>query len=315
MGRNTGYAYSATAAPTITRTDADRSMTNVAPEATLMIKPNRTVRVQARIGSAYGTPQTSNLFVTPDGVNGNNTQLKSQSNVGLDTGVDITTRAVTIGVAGYYEWYRNELLSQSPGVNLLSYTFNAPRSIHKGVETSLDWQPLVTAAPGLRVRVSHTYMQQVYDTYSERLSAGTFSTAFDRAGNLIPGITPNNLTVRVGYDWFEGALAGLGGHVEYTKRDGMWLDNANLLKAPGYDLTNLNLHYDGHRTGALKGLHLLFEVRNVTNKVWVASAGNLSDGLNSTTGLPNDATVLANSGGIYAGYPRTFFTGVRGYPA
>jgi iron complex outermembrane recepter protein len=96
LGRNTGYAYSASAAPTTTRIDALRDMTNVAPEATLVVQPNKTVRVQARAGSAYGTPQASNLFVTPDGVNGNNTQLKSQTNVGLDTGVDITTRFLAV---------------------------------------------------------------------------------------------------------------------------------------------------------------------------------------------------------------------------
>ena len=125
-----------------------------------MVKPNRTVRLQARIGTAYGTPQVSNLFVTPEGANGNNTQLKSQGNVGLDTGVDITTRAVTLGFATY-PVVQTQLLTQSPGVNLLSYTFNAPRSIHKGFETTVDWQPLVSRAPGLRVRLSHTYMSQV----------------------------------------------------------------------------------------------------------------------------------------------------------
>ena len=51
----------------------------------------------------------------------------------------------------------------------------------------------------------------------------------------------------------------------------------------------------------------MFEVRNITDRVWVASAGNLSNSLSSTTGLQNDASVLANSGGIYAGYPRSFF--------
>ncbi|MGE3957220.1 MAG: TonB-dependent receptor [Vicinamibacterales bacterium] len=311
-GRNTGYTYSATATPTLRRTDAERRITNIAPEATLKIEPNRTIRFQARVGTAYGTPQVGNLFVTPEGVNGNNTELKSQGNVGIDTGVDISTRSLTVGLATYYEWYRNELLTQSPGVNLLSYTFNAPRSIHKGFETTVDWQPLVTAAPGLRFRLSHTWMDQVYDQYVERLSAGAFSREFDRAGNKIPGITPNSLVSRLGYDLFEGRLAGLGGHVEYTYRDAMWLDNANLIKAPGYSLVHLNLHYDGRRTGGpLKGLHLLFEVRNVTDKVWVASAGNLSNSLSATTGLQNDATALANSGGIYAGHPRSFFTGVR----
>ncbi|MFN7984502.1 MAG: TonB-dependent receptor plug domain-containing protein [Vicinamibacterales bacterium] len=301
LGRNTGYAYSATAAPTLTRTDADRSIVNVAPEATLMVKPNRTVRLQARIGTAYGTPQVGNLFVTPDGVNGNNTQLKSQGNVGLDTGVDITARSITLGFATYYEWYKNELLTQSPGVNLLSYTFNAPRSIHKGFETTVDWQPLVSQAPGLRVRLSHTWMKQVYDNYVERLTAGNFTQAFDRAGNQIPGITPNNLTARVGYDAFEGTLAGLGAYVEYSKRDSMWLDNANLIKAPGYSLTNLNVHYDGRRISEnLKALHLMFEVRNIADRVWVASAGNTVNSLSSTTSLQNDASVLANGGGICA---------------
>lgn len=312
LGRNTGYTYSATAAPTLVRTDADRAITNVAPEVTLKVEPNRTVRLQARVGTAYGTPQIGNLFVTPEGVNGNNTELKSQGNVGVDTGVDIMLRSLTLGVAGYYEWYKNELLTQSPGVNLLSYTFNAPRSIHKGFETTVDWQPLVSAAPGLRFRLSHTWMDQTYDSYVERLSAGAFSQAFDRAGNKIPGITPNSFVARLGYDLFEGAMAGFGGYVEYTYRDDMWLDNANLIKAPGYTLGNVNLHYDGRRTsGPLKGLHLLFEVRNIADKVWVASAGNLSNSLSATTGLQNGASVLATSGGVYAGYPRSFFTGVR----
>ncbi len=311
-GRNSGYTYSATATPTITRTDAARTFSNVAPEATLVLQPNRAVRVQSRIGSAYGTPQASNLFVTPDGVNGNNTDLKSQKNVGIDTGVDITKGVVTASVAGYYEWYKNELLSQSPGVNLLSYTFNAPRSIHKGLETTADWQVLGAVAPGLRLRFSYTRMSQVYDEYVERLSAGTFSQAFDRAGNQIPGITPNTFLTRMGYDHLSGPLAGLGGHVEYTYRDKTWLDNANLLQAPGYTLVNINVHYDGRQSmRGLRGMHLLFELRNVQNKVWVASAGNLSNSLNATTGEQNGASVLATSGGVYAGAPRSFFTGVR----
>jgi len=311
-GRNTGYTYPTTASPTTTRTDALRRFTNVAPEATLVVQPSRVVRLQARVGSAYGTPQLGNLFVTSEGVNGNNTQLVPQSNVGIDTGVDVTTRFLTASVAGYYEWYRNELVSQSPGVNLLSYTFNAPRSIHKGFEATGDWQPLGEAAPGLRLRVSYTWMNQVYDEYVERLSAGSFTQAFDRAGNEIPGIAPHSFVARLGYDHLSGRIAGLGGHVEYTYRDAAWLDNANLLQAPGYTLTNINVHYDGRQfRGVLKSVHVLFEVRNVGNKVWVGSAGNLSNSLSPVTGQQNGALVLAGAGSMYAGAPRSIFTGIR----
>ena len=269
--------------------------------------------MQARVGTGYGTPATSNLFVTPAGVNGNNTQLQSQTNTGIDTGVDITaSRFLTVGVAGYYEWFRNELLTQSPGVNLLAYTFNAPRSIHRGIEAMADWRMLRELAPGLRLRMSYTFMNQTYDDYVEQLSAGTFFQAFNRAGNKIPGVTPVNLVARLVYDQVSGVLAGLGGYVETTYRDQTWLDNANLLQAPGYTLVNVNLHYDGGFRGHLKRLHLLCEVQNVANKVWVGSAANLSDSLSATTGLESGTSVLAaTTGTIYAGAPRSFFTGAR----
>ena len=40
-----------------------------------------------------------------------------------------------------------------------------------------------------------------------------------------------------------GPLAGLGAFVEVQWKDSFYMDNANLLKAPGYELVNLNVHY------------------------------------------------------------------------
>ena len=71
--------------------------------------------------------------------------------------------------------------------------------------------------------------------------ANVFS--FNRAGNKIPGISPNELTARLGYDELSGPLAGLGGFVEVQWKDSLYMDNANLLKAPGYELVNFNVHY------------------------------------------------------------------------
>ena len=42
---------------------------------------------RARVGTGFGKPQFSNLFVTPEGVPGNNTELKTQKNIGYDFGV------------------------------------------------------------------------------------------------------------------------------------------------------------------------------------------------------------------------------------
>ena len=47
--------------------------------------------------TGYGMPQVSNLFVLPSGLPGNNTALKTQTNLGYDLGADWTywtTKAV-----------------------------------------------------------------------------------------------------------------------------------------------------------------------------------------------------------------------------
>ena len=64
--------------------------------------------------------------------------------------------------------------------------------------------------------------------------------------------------------------------------------------------------------GFVKGFNLFFEIQNLFDKTYVASANNISDSLNATTGQPNTAAVLYNVGGsIYAGAPRTFVGGLR----
>jgi iron complex outermembrane receptor protein len=45
---------------------------------------------------------------------------------------------------------------------------------------------------------------------------------------------------------------------------------------------------------------------------YVASANNVTDSINATTGQQNPASVVANAGGsIYAGAPRTLIGGVK----
>jgi iron complex outermembrane receptor protein len=310
---NTGYGYPANATPSTTLIQADRTIANVAPEAAVFYRPAAGVQLRAGVGTGYGTPQVTNLFVTPDGLNGNNTTLESQRNVGFDFGGDLRLGAVlTTSVASYYEAYRNELVTQSPGVNLLSYTFNAPKSVHRGVEVTADLRLAPGVVPGAHLLLSYTWMDQHYDEYVERLSAGNQSTAFDRAGNQIPGVTPNYVNARFAYDQPTGPIKGVGAYLELNYRDAAFMDNANLILAPSYTLWNLNLHYDPSNGSTERGrVHLLLEVRNLTNQVYVASASNLSDSISATTGLQNPASTLAASGGIWAGAPRSVVAGVR----
>ncbi|MGU3539166.1 TonB-dependent receptor family protein [Methylobacterium sp. A54F] len=308
-GRNLAYAYAASGT-TRTVADANRSFLNVAPEFALVFRPDAAWALRGRVATGYTTPAASNLFITPAGLPGNNTGLQTQENLGFDLGLDWTpTETLRLSVTGFYEFFRNELVSQSPGAGLLAYTFNAPASEHRGVEVGAEW----AFAPGWRGTLAYTFDDQIYTRYVEQLSAGALTARFDRAGNRIPGVPAHQLLARIGYDVPSGPLAGLGAFVETVYQDAFFLDNANLLRAPGYAIVNANLHYATDlRDGYARRLNLYLEVRNLFDTTYVASAQNLANSISGTTGLQNGAGVLAaTTGSVFAGAPRTFVGGLK----
>jgi iron complex outermembrane recepter protein len=105
-GINTAYNYgtSPVPGPTITPTTADRQFQNTAPELALVYKLNPEWLFRARVATGYGTPQIGNLFILADGNNGNNTQLKTQKNIGYDVGIDwMPNNALKFSATGFYE--------------------------------------------------------------------------------------------------------------------------------------------------------------------------------------------------------------------
>lgn len=313
-GVNTAYKYNTFNVPIATvpsPTRADRKIENTAPELALLYRLNQEWQFRGRVATGYGTPQVSNLFVLSNGDFGNNTQLQTQTNVGYDLGFDWTPgNAVKLSATAFYEFFRNELVSQAvsnPSASNATYMFNAPRSEHRGIELAADWK----FSPGWRFMAAYTYLDEVYTEYVENISNGAVFS-FNRVGNKIPGISPNELTARIGYDEFAGALAGLGGFVEVQWKDSFYMDNANLLKAPGYELVNVNVHYKADLVSeSFRSVNLFLEVRNVFDRTYVGSANNIANSV-TVAGLQNPASVLANAtGSIYAGSPRTFVAGMK----
>lgn len=303
-GGQTSFKYNTNGNLTSTTIySADRQMTNIAPEVGILYTPSREWQWRARVGTGYGTPQFSNLFINSEGQPGNNTDLKSQRNVGFDVGGDWTPApGVTFSVTGFYEFFQNELVSQSAGPGTQNFTFNAPASEHRGVEVAADF----ALADGLRLTASYIHNDQYYTDYAEMLSGAT--KAESRDGNRIPGVSPNEFTARLSYDLPVGPFKGIGAFAEYEWHDGFFMENANLLKAPGYQLVNLNVHYNKEfSSGPVRSLMTYFEIRNLFDETYISSANNITDRVDST------ATTLAETGtnSIYAGAPRTFFTGMK----
>ncbi len=125
----------------------------------------------------------------------------------------------------------------------------------------------------------------------------------NRAGNKIPvsrgmnsrrgSVTTRNVGPIL-RDWARSS--------SFNGRISFYMDNANLLKAPGYELVNLNVHYKTDLiTGLLPNLELYVEVRNVFDRTYIASANNIANTVTSG-GVQNPANILANTtGSIYAG--------------
>ena len=129
----------------------------------------------------------------------------------------------------------------------------------------------------------------------------------DRAGNKIPGVSPHELTARLSYDAQDGTYKGWGAYAEYQWHDGFYMENANLLEAPGYDTVDLNVHYATEfSSGPVRSLLAYFEIRNVFDETYIASANNITDTVTSTP-----ATLANASGSIYAGAPRTYYAGMK----
>ncbi|CAX25331.1 TonB-dependent receptor [Methylorubrum extorquens DM4] len=308
-GRN--RTFTTTAAGTgSTLAQADRRFLNVAPELALVYRPDPDWAMRGRVATGYATPSFSSMFVNATGLPGNNTDLKTQENLGFDLGTDfMPLPGLRLSLTGFYEFFHNEFVTQSPGAGLLNYTFNAPASEHRGIEVGADW----TFAPGWRGVLAYTFDDQVYTDYVEQLSAAALTARFDRAGNRIPGVPAHQLLARVGYDVPAGALAGLGGFAEVVAQDGYFIDNANLLKVPGFAILNLNIHYAALLpNGYARRIDLYGEVRNVLDTTYVGSANPLANTLNAATGAQNGRAALASTtGSIFAGPPRTFVAGMK----
>ena len=189
-----------------------------------------------------------------------------------------------------------------------AYTFNAPKSEHRGVELAADWR----FYPGWQFTAAYTYLDEIYTEYTENIANGAelqLQSGRQQDSRRFAERTDEQGSAMTNYP---DRLQGRGAFVEVQWKDSFYMDNANLLKAPGYELVNLNVHYKTDiASDYFKSLNLYLEVRNVFDRTYVASANNIGNTV-TAAGVQNPASVLAKTtGSIYAGSPRAFVAGLK----
>jgi iron complex outermembrane receptor protein len=294
---------SRTGAETFTTVNVDRSFTNIAPEGALVYRPTDNVATHVRVGTGYGIPNIGNLTTTSSGVPGNNTDLKSQRNLGVELGVDafrLFGGVLDLSLTGYYEWFKDEFVTQSPGAGLSSFTTNAPASQHRGVEAAATLRPFAGTRwwEGLYLSAAYTYNDHFYTDFTEVING----VAFNRDGKQIPGVERSYLNGRLGYETY----FGLGGWFEVNYQDSYFVNNSNTLKAPSYYVLNLDLHYGRDvKWGWLHRLEAFVDLQNLLDNTYIGSAVTVTDD------VVNSQASLANKQAFFSASPFAVVGGLR----
>jgi iron complex outermembrane receptor protein len=133
------------------------------------------------------------------------------------------------------------------------------------VELAADWK----FYPGWRFTAAYTYLDEIYTEYTENIiNGGVFS--FNRAGNKIPGISPNRRRPGSVMTNFRAACGARC--IRRSPVEGLVLHGqCQPAEGAGYELVNLNVHYKTDlMSDYLRSLSLYLEVRNVFDRTYVA---------------------------------------------
>ncbi|WP_298952600.1 TonB-dependent receptor [uncultured Methylobacterium sp.] len=191
-------------------------------------------------------------------------------------------------VTAYRSEVRDELINFSinPGLNIPAATFNAPRTLHQGIEAAVSLE-VVRDLTGIGDTLSLTQVWTHNDFRFVR------DPVF--GNNRIAGIPDDVLRTVLGYAHPSGFYVSPS--VDWVPR-GAFADHANTLRVPGYALLNVQTGIDFRN-----GVSLFVDARNLTDERYVSDVSVVTNA--ATAGGP--AALAA----FYPGNGRSVFAGMR----
>lgn len=257
-------------------TAADRTYDWFAPrlgllfeQGSVQVYANYTKSVEPpHFGALTQTNTTGSVFVP----------LDPQRAWTAEIGTRGTLAGVTWDVTYYRSQVRGELLSFLPDANLPASVFNADKTLHQGVEASLDIALVDTDAA--RVRLRQTYAWSDFRFRDDPVYGN----------NRLPVAPRHQYRASLRYEGAAGFY--IEPFVDWRIED-VFVDYANTLKAPGYALVNLSTGFD------LGPVTIYADARNLTDKRYAAEFAAVTDAR------------VANSTVFFPGQGRTVFGGLR----
>ncbi len=296
----TNYNTTATVSTFTNRVGVNRSFDNFAPEASLTFRPNERMRVWTRASTGYAIPGFGNLTTGVDGNPGLNLDLKPQKNFAAEIGTEgWVTKTFNVQVVGFWTFFKNEIIQQSVPLSATtagSFAVNAEESQYRGVEIGWRWVP--ETLPGFTLAGAYTHIDSKYVKFTDQFVIGGVTNRINQAGHNVPAVERNVFNSKASY---EHGPTGLGAWFEGSWVDSFFINNNNTIGSPAYMLFNLNLHHHWpiHNNKYIRFVKTFFEIDNLANKTYAASAVPVAD-----------STPDASKQAFFAGYGRSFYIGM-----
>ncbi len=258
------------------------------PKVGLLWQPLPDIQVFADITRSRDVPDFSDL-VQQNLLGATFVPLAAQRAWTYEAGSRGRIDRLTWDVTLYRADLRDELInfSTNPGLGIQAATFNAPRTLHQGVEAavSLDLVRDLTGT-GDTLAVTQIWTHNDFRFVRDPVYRG----------NRIAGIPDDVLRTILSYRHPSGFY--LAPSVDWVPR-GAFADHANTLRVPGYALFNVETGID-----FANGVSLFVDARNLTDERYVSDIAVVT---NARTTVGGPAALAA----FYPGNGRSVFAGIR----
>lgn len=221
--------------------------------------------VYLNASSAFETPTTTELGNHPDGTAGLNPDLRPQYSTTYEGGVKgLLFLRLQYDAALFHTDVRHELIPyEVPGSSGRTYYRNAGSTTRNGVELAAS-----TYAGPLALSAAYTYSHFRFDRYA------VDTTSY--AGNAIPGIPTHQLEGSATF-----SARNLFAVAEAIAKSGMYVNDANSARTPGYAIMNVRL--GGTAIFGWPWLSPVVAVENVFDRRYVGSVAINASGSSLAT--------------------------------
>lgn len=264
------------------KTDSKR-YNGLSPKLGLLWQPLDDVQAFVNVTRSQDIPDFSDLTQTI-GSTASFVPLKLQQAWTLEAGSRGHYGRTAWDIAAYRSWVRDELMQFTTSSSIPAATFNAPRSVHQGIELAVRHRLLDDVFNA--GRSDSLTLQQIW-TYSDF----RFQDNPVYGDNRLPGVPEHQLRTSITYRHAGGFSITPVAH--WVPR-GAFADYANTLRVPGYVTFGLQADYE-----VQPGLHLFLDARNLADRRYVSDISTIKDARTTATSI------------FYPGDGRSIYAGLR----